>query len=76
MQCAGSGQPVVHGKEAVAFFNRSGLPKEVLKKVWELSDRNRKGHLTRSEFVLAARLIALAQVSMLMPCITHVLRCL
>jgi len=62
-QTAAGGQHAqLHGKLAVAFFSRSGLPHSTLKAVWEICDRDGKGHLTRSEFVLAARLVALAQV--------------
>eukprot|EP00961_Rhodomonas_salina_P200331 2702453-Rhodomonas_salina.1 len=50
------------GKLAVAFFSRSGLPNPALKLIWAACDRGGKGHLTRPEFILAARLIALAQV--------------
>jgi hypothetical protein len=60
----GCGSKQLHGKLAVAFFSRSGLPHSTLKEVWEVCDRESKGHLTRSEFVLAARLVALAQVGM------------
>ncbi|KAJ1481695.1 kinase-like domain-containing protein, partial [Baffinella frigidus] len=59
---AGAGQEVLHGKNAVPFFSRSGLSSDVLKEIWASCDRNKKGHLTRYEFVLAARLVALAQV--------------
>ena len=50
------------GRLAVTFFSRSGLPAPVLKTVWQICDRNGNGHLTRSEFVLAVRLVGLAQV--------------
>ena len=50
------------GRLAVTFFSRSGLPSPVLKTVWQICDRNGNGHLTRSEFVLAVRLVGLAQV--------------
>lgn len=63
-KAAGGEKEQLHGKYAVAFFSRSGLPQAALKSVWEVCDRNGKGHLTRSEFVLAARLVALAQVGM------------
>jgi hypothetical protein len=62
-QAAGPGQTVLHGKAAVGFFSRSGLPTATLKKIWEICDRKKKGHLTRAEFVLAARLVALSQVT-------------
>ncbi len=60
---AGYGQGVLHGIPAKAFFSKSGLPTSILKEIWAVCDRGRKGHLTRPEFVLAARLVALGQVS-------------
>lgn len=61
---AGSGQTTLQGRLAVAFFARSGLPQQTLKTVWATCDRGQKGFLTRSEFVLAARLVALSQVGL------------
>jgi len=61
-QQATSNADKLHGQVAVAFLKRTGLPHVALKSIWEICDRNGKGHLTRSEFVLAARLVALAQV--------------
>jgi len=49
------------GADAVAFFRRSGLPREVLAKVWELSNTSRTGYLDRPSFHKAMDLIALAQ---------------
>jgi hypothetical protein len=65
---AGSGQAVLHGEAAKAFFSRSGLSNLILKEIWALCDRGKKGHLTRPEFVLAARLVALGQVTYCMVC--------
>jgi len=45
----------------VAFFRRSGLPNEVLAKIWALSDAQRRGFLDRPAFARALALIALAQ---------------
>lgn len=50
----------VQGKEAVAFFKRSGLPVDVLKKIWLLASSNNTS-LEREEFYVALKLIALAQ---------------
>jgi hypothetical protein len=63
---AGKDQQVLHGVPAKAFFSRTGLSKPILKDIWSICDRGRKGHLTRPEFVLAARLVALAQVRKLL----------
>ena len=38
------------GKDAVAFFERSGLPKSELAKVWSYSDSARKGYLDQTTF--------------------------
>ncbi len=38
------------GKDAVAFFERSGLPKSELAKVWAYSDSARKGYLDPTTF--------------------------
>ncbi|KAF8073195.1 EHD1 [Scenedesmus sp. PABB004] len=51
----------VTGADAVAFFQRSGLPKEVLAKVWDLANSQRAGYLDRPAFHKAMGLIALAQ---------------
>lgn len=50
----------VQGKEAVAFFKRSGLSVDLLKKIWLLSSSNNTS-LDREEFYVALRLIAYAQ---------------
>jgi hypothetical protein len=47
------------GKEAVQFFMQSGLSKEILRQVWELSDTNRDGILDQREFVIAMHLIVM-----------------
>ena len=51
----------VTGGDAVKFFSLSGLPKETLARVWQLSDVNRQGFLGVDHFVKALRVIALAQ---------------
>ncbi|KXZ52131.1 hypothetical protein GPECTOR_10g760 [Gonium pectorale] len=51
----------VTGGDAVAFFGRSGLPREVLATVWELANDRRLGYLDRMAFHKAMNLIALAQ---------------
>lgn len=63
---AGNGQEVLHGIPAKSFFSKSGLPTSTLKEIWAISDRGKKGFLTRPEFVLAARLVALGQVTALL----------
>lgn len=51
----------VTGKDAVEFFQRSGLPREVLAKVWDLANSNRQGFLDRAAFHKAMDLIAMGQ---------------
>ncbi|EFJ53160.1 hypothetical protein VOLCADRAFT_55400 [Volvox carteri f. nagariensis] len=51
----------VTGGDAVAFFGRSGLPREVLATVWELANDRRLGYLDRMAFHKAMDLISLAQ---------------
>lgn len=43
------------------FFQRSGLPKEVLAKVWDLANSQRAGFLDRLAFHKAMDLISIAQ---------------
>jgi EH domain-containing protein 1 len=43
------------------FFQRSGLPKEVLAKVWDLANSQRAGFLDRLAFHKAMDLISMAQ---------------
>jgi epidermal growth factor receptor substrate 15 len=59
---AGNCQEVLHGEPAKLFFSRSGLSNMILKEIWAICDRGKKGFLTRPEFVLAVRLVALGQV--------------
>ena len=51
----------IEGRQAVEFFKKSGLPVEVLKKVWELATPNSESFLDRERFYISMRLIALAQ---------------
>lgn len=47
----------ITGDEAVPFFSESRLPEETLAQIWDLSDINSAGHLTRDEFAVAMYLI-------------------
>ncbi|KAI3433598.1 hypothetical protein D9Q98_003408 [Chlorella vulgaris] len=49
------------GPDAVRFFERSGLPRELLAKVWANSDNRRQGFLDFNSFVRALELVSLAQ---------------
>ncbi len=49
------------GKEAADFLKKSGLPKEILKRIWIISAQTNAQFLERDEFYIALRLVALAQ---------------
>ncbi|EFN59109.1 hypothetical protein CHLNCDRAFT_33853 [Chlorella variabilis] len=49
------------GADAVRFFERSGLARELLAKVWANSDHKRQGFLDFHAFVRALELVSLAQ---------------
>lgn len=51
----------VTGKDAVGFFEKSGLPREVLAKVWDLGNSQRLGYLDRQAFHKSMELISMAQ---------------
>ena len=52
------GRGAVMGKEGAAFFSKSGLSKQVLRQVWQLSDLEGNGQLDRAEFRTAMHLIS------------------
>lgn len=45
------------GATAKAIFERAGLPNEVLGRIWMLSDREQKGALDQTEFIVAMHLL-------------------
>ncbi|CAH8306058.1 unnamed protein product [Eruca vesicaria subsp. sativa] len=51
----------ISGAEAVAFFQRSGLHKNVLAQVWSHADAKNAGYLGREEFYNALKLVTVAQ---------------
>ncbi|XP_050145653.1 actin cytoskeleton-regulatory complex protein PAN1-like isoform X5 [Malus sylvestris] len=51
----------ISGNEAVAFFQGSGLPKQVLAQIWAHADQRQTGFLGRAEFYNALRLVTVAQ---------------
>ncbi|KAG7385643.1 endocytosis defective- protein [Phytophthora pseudosyringae] len=51
----------INGQQAVAFFTRSHLDKAILREVWTVADAQRRSELSRNEFYVAMRLIAMAQ---------------
>ncbi len=56
-----SGSGRVSGAAAVSFFSRSGLSRAVLRQVWDVADAQRKSYLEYQDFVVALRLISMAQ---------------
>ncbi|XP_057548788.1 uncharacterized protein LOC130827149 isoform X2 [Amaranthus tricolor] len=51
----------ISGQEAVAFFQGSNLPKQVLAQIWTYADQNRTGFLGRAEFYNALKLVTVVQ---------------
>ncbi|PKA47753.1 hypothetical protein AXF42_Ash014530 [Apostasia shenzhenica] len=51
----------ISGPEAVAFFQGSNLPQQVLAQIWMHADQNRSGFLARLEFYNALKLVTVAQ---------------
>ncbi|KAL1306454.1 hypothetical protein AAFC00_005152 [Neodothiora populina] len=46
------------GESAKAIFERAGLPNEILGRIWGLSDREGKGSLDMTEFIIAMHLVS------------------
>ncbi|KAF5740962.1 epidermal growth factor receptor substrate 15-like 1 isoform X1 [Tripterygium wilfordii] len=55
------GDGKITGHEAVAFFQGSGLSKQVLAQIWTHADQARAGFLGRAEFYNALKLVTVAQ---------------
>ena len=51
----------LEGKIAANFLKKSGLPKEILKKIWLISAQTDPSFIEKDEFYVALRLVALAQ---------------
>ncbi|CAA6673458.1 unnamed protein product [Spirodela intermedia] len=51
----------ISGAEAVAFFQGSNLPKQILAQIWMYCDSNKTGFLGRKEFYNALRLVTVSQ---------------
>ncbi|URE03825.1 Dynamin family [Musa troglodytarum] len=49
------------GTDAIKFFAMSNLPRGDLKQVWAIADSRREGYLGFKEFVIAMKLVSLAQ---------------
>eukprot|EP01040_Poterioochromonas_malhamensis_P016317 gene16317-18495_t len=52
-------QGFIGGAEAVQFFKRSNLPKDMLREVWSLADNHKTGKLDRTQFFFAIRMITI-----------------
>eukprot|EP00467_Chlorarachnion_reptans_P025459 CAMPEP_0114513140 /NCGR_PEP_ID=MMETSP0109-20121206/15390_1 /TAXON_ID=29199 /ORGANISM="Chlorarachnion reptans, Strain CCCM449" /LENGTH=663 /DNA_ID=CAMNT_0001692951 /DNA_START=98 /DNA_END=2085 /DNA_ORIENTATION=- len=64
----------VSGREAMAFFKMSGLPAQVLSRVWALSDVDGDGRLDPTEFAIAVHLVfAVKKGASLPPALPRVL---
>jgi len=50
----------VGGAKIVKFLASSNLSKDILRKIWELADPDRRGFVDRQQFTLIIRLVALA----------------
>eukprot|EP01024_Parvocaulis_polyphysoides_P042938 TRINITY_DN39215_c0_g1_i2.p1 TRINITY_DN39215_c0_g1~~TRINITY_DN39215_c0_g1_i2.p1 ORF type:complete len:567 (-),score=77.55 TRINITY_DN39215_c0_g1_i2:391-2091(-) len=51
----------IGGADAVQFFGRSSLPREILSKIWAMTDTQKKGYLNKMEFIKAMEYISLGQ---------------
>ena len=51
----------IAGATGAQFFSTSKLPREILHKIWSLSDVHQQGKLGREDFYVACRLVAHAQ---------------
>ncbi|XVF63516.1 hypothetical protein PTKIN_Ptkin09bG0092800 [Pterospermum kingtungense] len=61
------GDGKISGAEAVAFFQGSGLSKQVLAQIWMHADQNHSGFLNKQEFFNALKLVTVAQRRELTP---------
>ena len=54
---SGAQNGLLDGVTAKSIFERAGLPNEVLGKIWMLSDRQQRGALDETEFIVAMHLL-------------------
>ena len=57
----GDGDGKISGSEAVAFFSRSKLTRQELRQIWKVCDGGNTGSLSKEDFQIALKLIALCQ---------------
>jgi epidermal growth factor receptor substrate 15 len=55
---APSGSNMLPGDQAKQIFEKSGLPNDVLGRIWMLADTEQRGALVQTEFVIAMHLLA------------------
>jgi len=51
----------ISGGEGAPFLRKSGLPDNLLERIWDLADSSKTGYLQPREFAIAMRLVTLAQ---------------
>jgi epidermal growth factor receptor substrate 15 len=54
---SGAQNGILDGGTAKSIFERAGLPNETLGKIWMLSDREQRGGLDQTEFIVAMHLL-------------------
>ncbi|KAF2207590.1 hypothetical protein CERZMDRAFT_115097 [Cercospora zeae-maydis SCOH1-5] len=54
---SGAQNGLIDGGSAKAIFERAGLPNETLGRIWMLADRQQRGALDQSEFIVAMHLL-------------------
>ena len=59
------GKGKIKGKDAVKFLSKSGLSREILRKIWALSDFKKVGYLDKQSFLVACRFVAIIQYGVL-----------
>ena len=59
------GKGKIKGKQAVAFLNKSGLSRNMLRVIWTLADFNNVGYLDKQGFLVACRYVAIVQYGVL-----------
>ncbi len=55
------GTSKIDGRDAAAFLKKSSLPKGTLKQIWEIAAQTNVASMSRDEFYVALKLVALAQ---------------
>lgn len=65
LETAGAGPTgKLDGKLAASFLKKSGLPKDILKRIWLIASPSETASMDKEEFYISLRLVALAQNNM------------